>query len=177
MPIEFSKPGPAIRVATVEAFEQTIGHPLPADYRTFLIESNGGVPVQDHIPSNADVGIDAFFSLDSNDPDYGMAPHLAVYADRYPATMLPIASSVGSNLILIDVAGDDIGSVWFWDHEAEADEGEPPRTDNITKLADDFDSFLDQLTKDVDPEFEALYRRALETATGWEDPDFKPRFD
>ena len=35
--------------------------------------------------------------------------------------------------------------MWFWDHEEEADEGEPPSEDNIELKAPDWQTFLDTL--------------------------------
>lgn len=39
----------------------------------------------------------------------------------------------------------DAGAVYFWDHEAESEEDEPPSRANLHRLADSFDQYLRQL--------------------------------
>jgi hypothetical protein len=40
------------------------------------------------------------------------------------------------------VAGEKCGQIYFWDHEAEMDEGEPPTYDNLYLIADSIDDLL-----------------------------------
>jgi len=59
--------GPAVDESSVAPFEQRLGHPLPEDYRRFLLEVNGGVP--DDSTCEFSLGaVTMFFSLcDTND--------------------------------------------------------------------------------------------------------------
>ena len=60
--------------------------------------------------------------------------------------MEPVASDEFGNLYCMSIRRGDGGSIWFWDHELEADEGEAPRLDNIDRVADDWTQFLNGLT-------------------------------
>lgn len=44
----FPEPGPRVTEADVRRFEREFGHELPADYRAFLLEVNGGRPPRSH---------------------------------------------------------------------------------------------------------------------------------
>ena len=86
------------------------------------------------------------FSLGPVASQYASMWHnLNTYARRVPSWLLPVASDEYGNLFGISVRNSDSGSVWFWDHEQEADEDEPPTEDNLTYRAPDWQSFLDSL--------------------------------
>lgn len=65
-----------------------------------------------------------------------------------PETLLPIGHDSLGNLICLGVVGDDAGTVYFWDHEAEADEDEPPTWDNLSVIQPSFSAFLKSLERD-----------------------------
>jgi hypothetical protein len=48
-------------------------------------------------------------------------------------------------LFTVSVRDQDLGTVWFWDHEEGAEEDEPPTEDNIREVAPDWRTFLDRL--------------------------------
>jgi hypothetical protein len=60
---------------------------------------------------------------------------------------LPVADDAFGNLFAISLRNDDRGSVWFWNHELEADEGEPPTEENLKLMAPSWPVFLDSLEK------------------------------
>jgi hypothetical protein len=64
------------------------------------------------------------------------------YAGRVPDGLLPIGTDPFGNVFCLGLGGAWRGKVWFWDHESEADEGEPPRVDNLSMVAASFTSFL-----------------------------------
>jgi hypothetical protein len=70
---------------------------------------------------------------------------LNTHADRVPAWLLPVASDSFGNLFAVSLRDQDRGTVWFWNHEQEADEGEPPTEDNLTQVGPDWRTFLDSL--------------------------------
>ena len=57
-----------------------------------------------------------------------------------------MADDAYGNLYTVSLRPSDFGSVWFWDDEQEAGEGEPPTEDNLTWKAPDCQPFLDRLT-------------------------------
>lgn len=177
MPVEFRRRGPAISESDVAEFEERVGHRLPDDYRVFMLESNGGVPRANYLPSNENVGVRAFFML-GDDPHYAIGEMLRVFEGRYPVGMLPVAEDSSGNLLLIDVGRQEMGSVWFWEHEFEAEDDEPPRPDNITRIASSFHELLDALRPDSDLDDDPDVVRMVETGRlGYVDPDYVPRFD
>jgi hypothetical protein len=59
--------------------------------------------------------------------------------------LLPVASDQFGNLFAVSLRDEDNGSVWFWDHEEEADEDEPPTEANIKLMGPDWSTFLRSL--------------------------------
>jgi hypothetical protein len=70
---------------------------------------------------------------------------LDIYAERVPDWLLPVASDALGNLFAVSLRDQDRGSVWFWDHEREADEDEPPTETNLRRKAADWRTFLESL--------------------------------
>ena len=174
--VTFRATGPAVSEATVSEFEASVGATLPDDYREFLKHTNGGVPEPSYVPEPADLGISArgFFSLGIPEGDLSMSRALSTWDGRYPDKYLPIVFCEGSNLLLLGVHEATRGQVVYWDHDAEAEDGEPPRTDNLTPVASSFTALLDSMTDD-DPD-EAAVQALLDGGTGWVKPGFKPKF-
>ncbi|MCR4512555.1 SMI1/KNR4 family protein [Aeromicrobium sp. 50.2.37] len=173
MTIEFTRTGPPL--AEVRLAE-VAGSALPTDYRRFMLAQNGGVLGEiAHLPDDdSGASVRAFLSIDADDDSYDLADTLRTYDGRYPQGLLPIAFDASSNLILLDIGYQQSGSVWFWDHDGEADENEPPRTDNIVKIADTFTGFLRGLTTGFTPEEEALIAEMVAGGTARKGPYVPP---
>lgn len=81
-----------------------------------------------------------------NVPDWGdLWKTLDIYADRVPHWLLSVAEDEYGSLFCISLRDSGHGSVWFWDHEEEADEAEPPTEDNLTYRAASWPDFLESL--------------------------------
>jgi hypothetical protein len=74
-----------------------------------------------------------------------MWENLDVYNGRVPSWLLPVADDEYGNLYAVSLRSHDLGSVWFWDHEEEADEGEAPSEENISRKAGSWGEFLQGL--------------------------------
>lgn len=147
--VHIEEQGPPASTTDAERLERLIGAALPPAYREFVLANNGGYPVPDTFrfadgrPGSA---VHQFFALRGKQASNRLSYAVEVFAERVPPGLLPIARDPFGNLICLGVLGSDYsGEVWFWDHEREADEGEPARTDNLTKIADSFSDFLDGL--------------------------------
>jgi hypothetical protein len=166
MTIEFTRTGPPL---AEDRLAEVAGPALPTDYRRFMLARNGGVLSESaHLPGDVSgVSVRAFLTVDDSAGrgGYDFADFLRSYEGRYPEGFLPVAVDASSNLILLDTGYEQPGSVWFWDHEGEADEDEPPRTDNIVKIANTFTELLDRLTTGFTAEEEAFIREAAARAT------------
>jgi hypothetical protein len=110
----------------------------------------------------------AFFGVD-NDKDFDLLIECKVMRHRLPSNMVPIAEDGSGNCVALCVAGRDVGAVYFWDHELEVDEGSSPTHQNLFKIADDFDTFLNKL-QDL-PEVE-LAEEDDDDDVVWFDPEF-----
>ncbi len=134
-------------------FEAKIGATLPLDYRTFLLEQNGGRPdvAAFRFGTNVyqDSCVDYFYALYS-----GESLRLDSAYDNFrewqrtPPDLIPIACDPGSSQICLGIAGSNRGKVLFWDyeHEPEAEEGEPRNYENVFHVANSFTEFLRQLS-------------------------------
>lgn len=173
----FTNSGPDVDAAALEAFEVILGYPLPADYRSFLDTTNGGIPHPNTVPepSQGFVGVRWFLSLDVDNGEESLSAALEMWQGRYPAGLLPIAVCDGSNLLLMDATDVNQSQIYYWDHDGEADEGDGPRLDNLTRVAHSFSDLLNSLTH-WDPRRDPRYAE-IAGGSGTGDPDFKPEFD
>jgi cell wall assembly regulator SMI1 len=133
----------------IERLERRKGRPLPAAYRDYLRQHDGG-----RLQDNSEA-VNEIFGLGPDTPEWAsMWEKLDVYADRVPSWLLPVASDAFGNLFAVSLRDNDNGSVWFWDHEREADEDEPPTERNLERKAPGWRSFLESLQPPppVDPD-------------------------
>ena len=139
MNVSYRRREPPATVELVDRLEQRIGRTLPAAYRDYLLAQDGG-----RLSDNSE-GLKSIFGLGELSKWSSLWHVLEVYADRHPPWLLLVADDECGNLFAISLRDEDLGSVWFWDHEEEGDEGEPPTEDNITPRAPDWVAFLDSL--------------------------------
>ena len=129
--------------------DQQLGRPIPFDYRDFLLKHNGGSPTPEcfHIRGNraGDIGIINWFYGLTSDEDYDIREAVLTLRERIPAHFLPIGDDPGGNQLCISLAGEDAGTVYFWDHENEVDEGEVPGYQNVYFVASSFGALLSSL--------------------------------
>ena len=144
--------GPQVTDAQIRAFEKSFGHPLPDDYRQFLLDVNGGR--LDRANREFDRGVvNRLFSLDDTEDD---SRDLATQANRERAwlpspDLLIIGHDDGGNTLLLALAGEHRGEVWFMltGDDARPDDANPrvawhDRRD-MRKLADSFEQFMRSL--------------------------------
>lgn len=139
-----------VRVGLGEAelsnYERKLGLQLPSDYRKFLLEFNGGSPRPNCFNfkgGNTGSQVLSFFGFGSF---YNVLEELETYNGRLPKRFFPVAAEAGGNLLCISLSGEDAGSIYFWDHELEADlsQGQTPDSvSNTILVADSFSEFLD----------------------------------
>jgi hypothetical protein len=140
---------PDIGPAQLDEFERDERLELPAEYREFLLTSNGGEPDDDNIvdvPEFGEVAVNDFFGLQTGQ-EYDLRGERAMYEGRVPPGTLPIADDPGGSLFLLALDGDAKGAVFYWDHEAEPrEEGlDWPDFENVYRIAGSFEEFLGRL--------------------------------
>jgi hypothetical protein len=133
----------------IKKIENRLRISLPQDYKDFLLKHNGGYPDPDAFifrrgEKSEEGAVDRFLAIHDGQHD-NLARYLEWYKGRLPRNLFPVAHDPGGNLIAISVSGDDVGKVYFWDHDEEVEEGEAPDYRNVYLIADDFAGFLGSL--------------------------------
>lgn len=129
----------------VSEFEDKLGYRLPQEYRRFLLQYNGGKPhnrVFD-MPALSDIDEVRYFYGINVDRLYDLCHMREIYHGRVPHTLLPVAGDPLGNQICVSLSADDLGAIYFWDHEMEHVGG------NATRIAGNFDAFAGSLRKDI----------------------------
>jgi len=149
MPVIIHAAYPPVTPSTLDAVERRIGQAIPAAYRCFLLEHNGGWPEPgDFSITWADgrqeqISIEWFLPVNTQEA-IDLEATLKVYRGRVPEALFPVARA-GGGLVCIAVAGERQGRVFFWDHEEEAEERNAPAWDNLYPVAPDLATLLGAL--------------------------------
>ncbi|MCY1144060.1 SMI1/KNR4 family protein [Actinoplanes sp. Pm04-4] len=123
MTVGYRRQPPAAPGADIERLEQRIASRLPRMYRDYLAGQDGG-----RLESNTRAAKEVFGVRDDA-PDWAnMWDMLDTYDGRVPSWLQPVAQDEYGNLFAISLRAQDEGSVWFWDHEEEADGASRRRT-------------------------------------------------
>ncbi len=135
----------------IAEFEVRWGVVLPAEYKAFLLQSNGGMPTPDCfvVPGFHGQGssLNSFYGIHNGREHHQLDRACETYEDRVPADLIPIASDACGNNICIGWKGEREGKVYFWDHEDELDEDGDFVQDyrNVYLVANSLQEFLDNL--------------------------------
>ena len=145
-----------LRLTDLEKFERDLGAALPAQYRAFLLEHNGGTPqptgflAPDDILQGEDSPMSAreivcFYALRFVKSDDITEEEMVAWplqsalhdfmAERPDSKLIPIGQDWSGNYICIGCAGASRGQIFFTDHEYE----------QSCLLAESFDAFLQSL--------------------------------
>jgi len=153
MSVKIIRPNRAITTRALSALENKIPGQLPSPYRAFLLQNNGGRPEENSFSmlQQGLGGVVTFFGILGKGKEGDLNTKRLSMADRVPIRYLPIADAEGGNLLVLSLAPPDLGAVYFWDHELEAEEGEPATKDNLYPIAQSFDEFLQKL-RPFDPD-------------------------
>ena len=136
----------------LEQLERQLNFRFPSDYKDFLsfyglssFEEYVYFPFEENYPKD-DVGLlNVFFGVNSNDV-YDIIKNYDNYQRRISLDLLPIANDPGGNIICISVKN-NIGAVYYWDHEDEivVEKGEEIDNSNLYLIANSFDEFIKSL--------------------------------
>lgn len=131
-------------------FEVKFSILLPTDYKDFLLEHNGGCP-KPNTNRFPETDVQWIYGIHQYDYWANLIEHIDMFKERIPSDTIPIANDSGGNLFLLSLRNDSKGEVWFWNHEEEAEENGHEYLENITKVSDSFNSFIDNLYEWIDP--------------------------
>jgi hypothetical protein len=143
--------GPQVTEARIQAFERSYGHPLPDDYKRFLLDVNGGQPARTNREFAHGV-VNNLFSLDDPEDSGDLADRATWTRPTLPSPdLLFIGHDDCGNQLLLALAGDHRGEVWYMltDDDARPDDANPrvlwhDRRD-LRKVADSFEQFMRSL--------------------------------
>ncbi len=135
----------------LNSFELKINAILPNQYRTFLLNFNGGCPspCSFDITGNDGSTLHSVYGLHAG-PDYcQLLKMYEIFKKRIPKAFLAIADDPFGNQICIGLKGKYFGKVYFWDHEQESLFF---KNKGISFIANSLDQFLEGLYEYVDPD-------------------------
>lgn len=142
---------------------------LPGLYREFLqrygmsafdnyIDINSVTPLPPEVFPSGKGHFGLFFGgWTSEDEEYSLEWNSNCYCGRVPHSLLPIGGDGMGSLICLGTSGNELGKVYYWDHENEPldddtyeeDFGQTIPTEvkfqNVYRIADSFDDFLERL--------------------------------
>jgi hypothetical protein len=150
MQIDEPNPYGATSPDAIAQFEARRGILLPTEYKVFLLNSNGGMPIPDvfEVPEWHGQASEllTFYGI-HEESGYSLDGECESYKERVPADLIPIAADSGGNNICLGWKGERKGKIYFWDHEDELDEDGDFVTDyrNVYLVANSLQEFLDSL--------------------------------
>ncbi len=146
-----------LTLAQIEEIEQLYSLKFPEEYKLHLLKYNGGKckPNVFKFTENGNLtksDINDFLAIYDGNYD-NLSDDINTYKvqeKRLPNNILPIGNDSGGNLICISCYGNDIGYVYFWDHENEIDYSVKDDSDysNLYFVANSFNQFLDNLEEE-----------------------------
>lgn len=144
MKIDIDVPNRPTNEEQVSHLESITGLCLPKSYKNFLLEQNGGIPVNGVFGygEGGSSGV-VFFGVCLPEKYNDILCNYEIYKDRIPEGLFPIGSDPGGNLICIDL--ESPAGVYFWEHEKE---GRSLSSNGVFKLSGSFDEFIDSLAPD-----------------------------
>ena len=141
-------------VERLDEFETKIGAKLPESYRDFLVNHNGGKPMPCDFEVSKKEGSNSLHVVYGihNGPSYTNLEEVnALYSDRIPSNLIAFADDPFGNAICIGIGSDNLGKVFFWNHELESEYKKEPSKESPTLVAESFSEFLSGLYEYVDP--------------------------
>lgn len=178
--IRITDPGPKLTQSQLDAVEKILGVVFPPQYRTFMLETNGGFPE----PNSFDLKdggdgscLSYFYSIGlAGEQREQLTSRQEFRAGRLPTKFIAIGPDPGCNEICLNCSiGADYGKIYFWDHDFECDavsypDMTPETAGNYHLVANSFTEFLGCLNEDET--FEDT-RTAVKNTT----PEAKARFE
>ncbi len=153
----FYRTSEPLNAYNIENIENITGLNFPDEYKRHLLQFNGGKcsPNIFEFYENGEKTesvVNYFLAINGNHY-YDIESCVKTFkidTKRMPDRMLPIAEDPLGNLICISCSGDDIGYIYFWDHELEVDyiESDDSVQSNMYLISNSFDEFIRGLKED-----------------------------
>ncbi len=125
-------------------FESKYQLHLPGDYRSFLLQYNGGRPSPSFFwikPKEDGSNVDRFYGLYDKLSPSSIETYMESERCGIPKAMMPIGDDGTGNFIAMGVRPQNLGNIFFLDHEIHPFR-DPEALEGITRLAGGFSDFL-----------------------------------
>ena len=127
----------------ISDFEHAGNILLPGDYKTYLLEVNGGEPSPNLI-SGSSIKIRVFLGMHNDDSFSSIYDAISTYNERIPFNTFPIAKDYFGNLLIMSVHLQSHGGIYFWNHEGEAKVRDGHFIGNISGVALSFSDLIEK---------------------------------
>jgi len=140
--ITFDNPGPGLAESDVADLEANLGFALPASYRQFLLDHNGGRPDPDcvDVPGFEETDVQVFFGVRRPIESSRIEWNIDTLRRRLDAGLVPIACDSGGNVFCLSLRQEDRGVVFYCDLQSVFADFETRPT--VYSVATSFDSFV-----------------------------------
>ena len=151
--IRMTRTNPPTSIAAINAFEAHIGVKLPPTYRSFLIDQNGGRPLNSTFSINGmhqnPLGsFHEIYGLGAISGGSDATEIFDFFKGGIPKGVVPIGRTDGSDYICLDLR-QDRQSVVFWDNSHYWSTGEW-REQDLYRIAASFEALLTSLRPNPD---------------------------
>lgn len=121
----------------LEELEELLGERLPQEIKEHYIKYNGGYPkFSKHTDiEGEEYEVNYFLTVKGY---RGISSVKELLRDVIPTRLIPFADEEGGDLFCISVRGEDIGEIYYYNHE---DDGE----ESVTKISNSFKEFFNNL--------------------------------
>lgn len=131
----------------IEKVEKELGFKLPQDYKTFLLDTNGGINSNYELSFrikelNDNIVIDVIFGIDVDENANILSVTKSLAGEMHPNSIL-IGDSIQHGFIVMICTGANKG-IYYWDESYIYDISNDEC--NMYKIANDFREFLEILT-------------------------------
>jgi hypothetical protein len=133
-----------LEIDELEAFQRRLGVSLPTDYRTFLLDYNGGQPWPERIVTlkHGSTDVQYLYGIHAGPSWANLQCCLEDTKGRIVKEGLPVGNDSMGNLFVLILHGKKTGLVYFWNHELESAK---PSYRNMEKVSDSFAQFIGSL--------------------------------
>ena len=153
------RPGKKKIMQDIAAVEKLLNRELPEDLKNFIVKAAGtspeppNFPIQ-NFPNNPD---DECYGFWGGTEEESFVETVKCYQGRMPDGFFPIGWTWGGDVICYVLEGEDAGSIWLWDHEAELPAASVDRSNCYLcaeSLTEFMNSFFDLADGDYDDDDE-----------------------
>ncbi len=139
--------GKKISEKDIIKFEEVIRHPLPNDYKDFLLKYNGGRPEPFVFKVDKFEGgentVHTLLGFNREIESDNLLWSYDTLKDRLPDTLLSIGYSDTDDQICLDLSENNYGKIYLWDFSKECGKN---CFDNVYYIAPSFGELLNMLT-------------------------------